>query len=99
MSPSDMSLTASKMSSFTGEMMFSFVGVGDLNPFLSGVRWFLLTALGDLLLGDLERRDPLTDVDLSLLNLGEGDMDGLLRGDDLGDASLLDPEEFSEVLS
>ena len=83
--------------------MFSLAGVGDLNPFLSGVRWVLLPALGDLLRGDLlgdrDRRDPLTDLDLSLLNLGDGDIDDRLRGDDLGDKSLLDPEQLSEVLS
>ena len=79
--------------------MVSFDGVGDLNPFLSGVRWFLLAALGDLRLGDLERRDPLIDLDLSFLNLGEGDSEDLLLGDDLGDNSLLEPEELSEVLS
>ena len=70
-----------------------------MNPFLSGVRWFLLAALGDLRLGDLERRDPLIDLDLSFLNLGEGDSEDLLLGDDLGDNSLLEPEELSEVLS
>ena len=79
--------------------MFSFVGVGDLNPFLSGVLWLAAAALGDLLRGDLERRGPLTDLDFSLLNLGDGDREDFLRGDDLGDNSLLDPEELSEVLS
>lgn len=68
-----------------------------MNPFLSGVLWF--AALGDLLRGDLERRDPLTDLDFSLLILADGDIEDFLRGEDLGDNSLLDPEELSEVLS
>ena len=52
------------------------------------------------LLGVLDLLEPLNDLDLSLArNLGEGDREPLLRGDDRGDTGLLDPDEFSEVLS
>ena len=43
--------------------------------------------------------DPLTDRDFSLRYLAGGDMEDFLRGEDLGDSSLRDPEELSEVLS
>ena len=120
MSPSEMSLTASRISSFTLDKLSSLTAAGvgdeDLKPFLSGVLcliWLpLLRGLCDLLrgdrdlrgdldlLGDLDLRDPLNDLDLSLVRyLGEGDRDPLLFGDDRGDGGLLDPDEFSEVLS
>ena len=104
MSPSEMSLTASRMSSLTGDRFpTSLAGVGedDLNPFLSGVLcliWLPFVALGDRLLGDLDLLDPLIDLDRSrVLNLGDGDREPFLE--DLGDSGLRDPEEFKEVLS
>jgi hypothetical protein len=61
-----------------------------------------IPGLKDLFLGDLDLLDGLEDLgdlDLSLLNRGEGDSDDLRRGDDRGDSGLLEPEECREFLS
>ena len=54
----------------------------------------------DLLGGVLDLLDPLYDRDLSLgRNLGEADLEPRLRGEDLGDNGLLEPDDVKEVLS